>query len=289
MSKEQTDILSTVGVVRCALAVTLISSLSLGMSGCNADPLEAPAETDMELGVSTQAITYNGHDYLLVTTATNWGQARSYCQSAGYELVSVNDATEENFLHSEQLKKAPYDTKWWIGLYDSGIEGSWFWTDNSPFGYANWWPGQPDAKYSNEDCTVDGWGSQWNDWGCENAAYFICERSSVSDSYTGAFYYSASNTSNATTNTSQWSIFAYAGQVVTVGTCGLAGAAVFSGNTWLRMRNTVGVEFASNNDSCSSVASNISFVAPTTGHYTIHAGCYSTGGCSGAVAYKVGP
>jgi hypothetical protein len=35
------------------------------------------------------AITYNRHDSLFVTTAANWGQARSYCQSAGYKLVSA--------------------------------------------------------------------------------------------------------------------------------------------------------------------------------------------------------
>jgi hypothetical protein len=277
-----------VASARHALAVSAVISFTLAMSGCNAGPTDDP-EPEVSLGVSTHAITYNGHDYLFVTTPKSWNAAWSHCQSAGYELVSVSDSNEESWLHSQQLNKAPYETKWWIGLYDGGIEGSWYWTDGTPVGYLNWFPGQPDNKYSDEDCAVDGWGQQWNDWACGNAANFICEKSSVSSSYTSSFTYHKINTANATTNTEQRSLYAYAGQVVTVGTCGIFGGSVSFGDTWLRIRNTTGSEIASNDDSCGGVGSNISFVAATTGNYTIHAGCYSNGECAGTVAYKVGP
>lgn len=137
---------------------------------------------------------------------------------------------------------------------------------------------------------MDNWGAQrWNDWGCSNSTRFICERASLPAGSSGVFpEYEASNTASATVNTVQRSIQVFAGQLVTVGTCGLPGAAVASGDTWLRVNNPAAQEVASNDDSC-GLASSLSFVAATTGSYTVRQGCYSSGYCKATAAYKIGP
>jgi hypothetical protein len=48
-------------------------------------------------------------------------------------------------------------------------------------------------------------------------------------------------------------------------------------------------EVASNDDNCGGNGSLVSYKATATGYYTIHAGCFSSGSCSGTVAVKVKP
>ena len=74
----------------------------------------------------------------------------------------------------------------WIGGTDKDKEGTWKWTDGSPFDLT-WWgwrPKQPDNYKGREDClhiTV-GEGkhwtdTMWNDWPCTNEGEgFVCAR-----------------------------------------------------------------------------------------------------------------
>ena len=100
--------------------------------------------------------------------------------------------------------------------------------------------------------------------------------------------YSASNTNSAQQNTLNRTFTLKAGDKLEVGTCTLTGATA-SGDTYLRLFGTSGTEVASNDDSCGGVASYIQYTAPTTGNYELRAGCYSSGGCSGTVVFKVTP
>jgi hypothetical protein len=102
-----------------------------------------------------------------------------------------------------------------------------------------------------------------------------------------SFFYSASNTSSATTNTVNYNVHLSAGQSIQLGTCGVAGSSG-SGDTYLRLYNPSGVQVAVNDDAC-GVLSNLSYQIPlnASGVYQIRAGCYSSGSCSGTVAYTV--
>jgi hypothetical protein len=104
--------------------------------------------------------------------------------------------------------------------------------------------------------------------------------------------YNATDTNSASTNTEPMVVYLQSGDLLEAGTCGMPGAA-FSGDTYLRVRQGVSAggssEVAANDDNCSGLGSRLSYKAPTTGHYTIHAGCYSGGSCSGTVAVKVRP
>jgi V8-like Glu-specific endopeptidase len=103
---------------------------------------------------------------------------------------------------------------------------------------------------------------------------------------TSSYSYSASNTNSAQQNTVNQAVTLTAGQTITLGTCGLTGAA-FTGDTWLRLFGPSATQVASNDDSCGGVGSNLTFTASSTGTYQIRGGCYSGGSCTGTVAWTV--
>jgi hypothetical protein len=269
------------------LAVISVLLGSFAVAGCVMESADKSADPD--LGVASQAVSFAGHDYLFVTTPKGWHQAQESCfdyaGGAGYHLVTINDAAEEAFLNNSEARKGL--SRWWIGYTDEGHEGTWEWaTDASNF--ANWAPGQPDNLQGTQNCAVDRFngGDGWDDLGCTTASPFICERESEADAIRGSFFYSTTNTSNATVNSVQHTAFLIAGQAFTAGTCGVPGASG-TGDTYLRLKNPSGGEIAANDDSFScGLLSNLAIVAPTTGTYVIQAGCFGSDACTGTVTYN---
>ncbi|MBN1206095.1 MAG: trypsin-like peptidase domain-containing protein [Myxococcaceae bacterium] len=102
----------------------------------------------------------------------------------------------------------------------------------------------------------------------------------------GSYSYSASNTNSAQQNTVNQSVTLAAGQTITLGTCGVTGSS-FTGDTYLRLYGTTNAQVASNDDACSGRGSNLSYTATTAGTYQIRGGCYSSGSCSGTVAWTI--
>lgn len=101
----------------------------------------------------------------------------------------------------------------------------------------------------------------------------------------GTFTYAASNTNSAQQNTANISIVLFAGQTLTIGTCGIQDATA-SGDTMLRLFDSFGNQVALNDDAC-GVASRISFPAPTKDTYTLRAGCFSSGSCNGTIMWHI--
>jgi V8-like Glu-specific endopeptidase len=102
----------------------------------------------------------------------------------------------------------------------------------------------------------------------------------------GTYSYSASNTNSAQQNTVNQSVTVNAGQTLTLGTCGVTGGS-FTGDTYLRLFGPAATQVAANDDACGGVGSNLSYTATTTGTYQIRGGCYSSGSCTGTVAWTV--
>ncbi len=275
--------------VRRLTVVALMAGL--WSSGCMTETEELGDGGDDGLGVTSQEITYSGHDYLFVTTPKTWHEAQSYCANydrvngGGYHLVTIDDSAEESFLNTIEIRRGL--SRWWIGYSDQGVEGSWIWSHGYST-HANWAPNQPDNR-GEQDCAVDRFDGVdgWDDQPCGWGNVFICERESISSGNRGYVDYSAWNTNNATVGATQYSVYLFAGQLFSMGTCGVPGASGV-GDTWLRLKNPSGGEIASNDDSggACGLLSNISIVAPTTGTYTIHAGCFSNNSCSGRVAFN---
>ncbi|WP_404370425.1 C-type lectin domain-containing protein [Corallococcus coralloides] len=256
------------------------------LTGCGPDQTDV-AEKGVrdDLGSTSQGISYGGHDYLFIKTPKNWYEAQSLCSSNGYKLVTIDDAAEEAFLNTHQSLSGL--NSWWIGLNDIGTEGFFIW-DGGFSSYLNWYPGEPNNS-GNEDCIVDRYNGNdtWNDAPCGNQYPFVCERDVEPTSNRGSFDFSATNTSSGTVGTANRGVYLYAGQIFTVATCGVPGASGV-GDTYLRVNNPSGQEVAANDDAggaCSTL-SNITFLVTTSGTHTIRAGCYSSGTCSGTVAYN---
>jgi uncharacterized protein YgiB involved in biofilm formation len=100
------------------------------------------------------------------------------------------------------------------------------------------------------------------------------------------FSYTAANTTSATVNTANKVIALTAGQVLTLGTCGVTGSS-FSGDTYLRLFNPSGTEVTSNDDACGGQGSNFTYTASVSGNFELRAGCFSSGSCSGTVAWTL--
>lgn len=272
-------------VLRRLSVLTLVSA-GLG-TGCG-EGLEEPAVKleAAELGQTQHAVNFNGHDYLFVTTPVNWLQAQALCGRQGYRLVTIDDDNEEAFLDEQEASRGLND--WWIGYNDRASEGTFTWEGGSS-GYTNWYPGEPNDAGGDEDCVGDRLRGNdgWNDYPCNNTYPFICERDSSARGYRGRFNYQASETWDANTNTRDYKVFLFAGQLFTVGTCGVPGSSGH-GDTYLRLVDPWGAHVGSNDDGGGSCGqySNLSIAIHATGLYTIRAGCAGNKSCRGTVAFS---
>ena len=100
------------------------------------------------------------------------------------------------------------------------------------------------------------------------------------------FSYIASNTNSATVNTTNVYVNLSAGQIITLGTCGLNEASGL-GDTYLRLYGPNGMQVAFNDDNCGGLLSNFTYTVPVSGTYLIRAGCFANTSCSGSVAYLI--
>lgn len=164
--------------------------------------------------------------------------------------------------------------------------------DETCNGFGTCLPGAPPVVDDNNPCTADACDAEAGVThdplpdGTICNIHGTCTQGTCSAPPTsGSFSYSASNTSSATQSTFNFDIAMFAGQTLSIGTCGVPGA-TGTGDTYLRLFNPNGQEVASNDDAC-GVLSFLSFTAPTTGTYQIHAGCFSTSSCTGTVAFTL--
>lgn len=142
-------------------------------------------------------------------------------------------------------------------------------------------------------CSFQGWLNPQNPHDCRAlilahtaGGWFGGTCLSVVNEVQNSYDFSASNTTSATVNTVNQAISVSAGQTVTVGTCGVADAS-FNGDTYLRVQDPFGTQVALNDDACGGLSSRLVFTAASSGAFQIRAGCYSSGSCSGTVAWTI--
>ncbi len=128
-------------------------------------------------------LAYSSKTYLRYDTAAgSWDSARAHCQSIGGDLVSINNAGEQTAVYEGLVGTGRHDV--WIGLSDSAAEGTFKWVDGTTPSYTNWYTGNPDDGYFNEDCVEMNYKNhpqtgKWNDFRCSDGegdnTGFICE------------------------------------------------------------------------------------------------------------------
>ncbi|MCT7952729.1 S8 family serine peptidase [Ancylothrix sp. C2] len=96
----------------------------------------------------------NGHLYILSQPDT-WLGAQNQAQILGGNLVTINDAAEQNWIN-QTFNSQPF----WMGMTDSEIygkqPGNYQWVSGEPVTYTNWLPGSPSNSV---------WGNQTENFG----------------------------------------------------------------------------------------------------------------------------
>jgi hypothetical protein len=122
---------------------------------------------------SCPVVTYQNKAYMFCPTTTKWATAYTNCLSAGYELLSINDSTENSWIVS--TARSYVAGNWWTGGNDLAIEGNWQWISGDSWSYSNWGAGQ--GYSSSKDCMMAGKSAAgtWEDESCTKKKPYICE------------------------------------------------------------------------------------------------------------------
>ena len=104
---------------------------------------------------------YNGKEYLLTSSAKSWENAQREAQDLGGNLVTINNAAEEQWLKQTFGEGESF----WLGLNDRAQEGRFEWVSGEAVSYTNWDPNEPNNFRGDEDyATMNfSWRKQWND------------------------------------------------------------------------------------------------------------------------------
>nr|XP_006821425.1 PREDICTED: C-type lectin mannose-binding isoform-like [Saccoglossus kowalevskii] len=117
----------------------------------------------------------NGYCYRYFTFLYTFNDADIYCGTlaAGCKLASIHSIMEEGFVYKVV---GTNEVEFWIGLNDIGQEGSWVWTDGSPYVWSNWDCGEPNNN-DGEDCVHSNFAlsNRWNDTPCDTKYGFVCK------------------------------------------------------------------------------------------------------------------
>jgi GH24 family phage-related lysozyme (muramidase) len=107
-------------------ALEILTKLIKDSEGCKLTAYQCPA------GVWTVGYGCTGAD---IKKGLTWTQAQAQAVSFGGNLVTVNDAAENQFLVNTfgNLNR-------WIGLTDEVVEGQFKWVNGEAVTYTNWIP-----------------------------------------------------------------------------------------------------------------------------------------------------
>lgn len=125
----------------------------------------------------------DGQDFMFCATRVTHAQATAQCQGAGGSLVSIEGASQNDWLGRRMAELA--DDNYWTSGTDSEDEGVWRWADGRVFygtpadaaavlGFVPWDDGQPN-NVNGEDC-MRVIGGLWRDLDCDDEIAFVCER-----------------------------------------------------------------------------------------------------------------
>lgn len=101
--------------------------------------------------------------------ASNWSDAESKAQQMGGHLATIRSSSENTWVTNTFGAKLGLTNCLWIGLNDSGLEGSWKWSSGEEISYLNWFDGEPNNFGDSEDFGFI-WhvghqvAGRWNDW-----------------------------------------------------------------------------------------------------------------------------
>ncbi|HXX41129.1 MAG TPA: C-type lectin domain-containing protein, partial [Chthoniobacterales bacterium] len=124
-----------------------------------------------QLQSSQLPLTYNGHTYMLTSSAESWTAAEAEAVSKGGHLIAINNSAENAFVVSSFLQGGFASEPLWIGLTDippggpgAGSKTYTKWTTGESVTYTNWntATGEPNNASPGEDYGAINWHHAWN-------------------------------------------------------------------------------------------------------------------------------
>ncbi|XP_065170343.1 C-type lectin 37Da-like [Atheta coriaria] len=117
--------------------------------------------------------------YIFKINKLNWHAAFQDCLTRNLQLATIT-CSEEQTAIDDVINKTGVTNEWlWTSGTDQGEEGNFFWmSTGKPITFSKWSHPQPDNAGGRENC-INLWNTDgvftWNDWGCDNKLYYICE------------------------------------------------------------------------------------------------------------------
>ncbi|XP_060901039.1 macrophage mannose receptor 1-like [Labrus mixtus] len=90
-------------------------------------------------------LPFKGNCYLFWPQRCSWPDASANCAAYGGSLVSIEDPSEQVFIHRQIQVYDDSQRSYWIGLYKTH-RGQWLWLDKAAMDYTNWDLGEPYEK-----------------------------------------------------------------------------------------------------------------------------------------------
>ncbi|GLD73436.1 ladderlectin-like isoform X1, partial [Lates japonicus] len=120
---------------------------------------------------------FDGRCFLYVPTAMTWANAEKHCQGYGGNLASVHSFVEHHEIQGMILRATQGFPATWLGGCDAAQEGTWFWSDGTPFRFSFWASGQPN-NYGSSNCLQMNYGAErkFDDERCSYSRPFVCAR-----------------------------------------------------------------------------------------------------------------
>jgi C-type mannose receptor len=144
-------------------------------------PEPAPSEPEPE---PCAGRVFAASCYQFVGELVSWPVAEQRCVDAGGHLASVESFEENAFLDgwpAELGLAAGSGVGIWLGGTDAVVDGNFQWSSNSPMGFTNWAPNQPDngpdANGVGVDCIEkrSDFTAAWYDRRCTELLPYVCE------------------------------------------------------------------------------------------------------------------
>jgi hypothetical protein len=118
---------------------------------CNGVDDDQDSLVDEDNVCSCRSGSFLGSDYLGCARQVTFDEARAACMNQGYDLVEIDDPTEQ-FAIQRRLSNTWQPRGWWLGATDAAVEGTFTWQSGAPFLFTNWHSTQPDAFLEDQDC-----------------------------------------------------------------------------------------------------------------------------------------
>ena len=99
-------------------------------------------EETLTLRADTRWLQAPNGNYYRLALANTWANARAAALAQGYDLTSIQDQAEADWLYSTF---GNINDGFWIGLND--FYGVFEWSDGSPVNYTNWATGEPNMSF----------------------------------------------------------------------------------------------------------------------------------------------